>query len=176
MTQTGVGTGTIGSTAFTNAAFTITEQADTASRQSFIGVFWIDNISAAISIAGVGDFSFISATRCFVSVGADEVGFSRAGFNGLDLLEGPTNFAFVSWDMLGSIGPITGVGKLMQWTSSPGSPAPPVITTGGTLIFNNANGMNTTFQATVTSAPEPGSAALLGLGTLLLAARRRRRA
>ena len=157
MTHTGVGSGTFGSAAFANAAFTITGVGDTANRYSFFGGYSIENISATISIAGVGDFLLTSGTRTFVNNDLGIVGFSRAGSSSSDLFNGPTTPALNSWDMLSSIGPLTGPGQLLQWTSFP------VTTSGGTLIFENAN-LSATFQATL--VPEPASGMLVLGGAL----------
>ena len=54
VTQTGVGTGTIGTTPFTAADFTITSIADTDSRVQSGKAFGLPNESASILIDGVG--------------------------------------------------------------------------------------------------------------------------
>ena len=78
-THTGTGSGTIGATSFANAAFTITDTADTTARSSFSTGFFINDLSASISIAGVGNFNFTSGTRTFVNNSLSLVGFSRSG-------------------------------------------------------------------------------------------------
>ena len=160
-THTGTGTGTIGTVAFTNAAFTITDVGDTVNRGPIPNGsgFYIIDISASISISGVGDFSFTSPTRTFVNNATATVGFSQAGSvpgYGHDLFDGPSNAQFSSWDMLSSIGPINGATQLLQWDFSP-----TVMTNGGTLRFNSQNNVAGSFKATVMPVPEPSSAVLL---------------
>src|SRR2546428_1356243 len=78
--HTGTGSGTIGATSFTNAAFTITEFSDTSSRQSCGGgCFFIDDAVATIAISGVRTFTFLTRTRTFVNQAISLIRFSRAG-------------------------------------------------------------------------------------------------
>lgn len=142
-------TGTIGSTSFTNDSITISAVADTSAIQSDSQGFFVNNTSASVTIGGVGTFSFITGTRFFVNNTGQEVGFSRAGISGSDLIDGPINPAFSSWNMLTSIGPFTGGGGILQWELSP------VLTSGGTLVLVN-------------SAPvaEPSTFLLFGIGLL----------
>jgi hypothetical protein len=60
--------------------------------------------------------------------------------------------------MLTSIGPVSGTGTLIQWTSSP------VNTTGGVLVFTSGQSNPATFQATI--IPEPASMTLIAIGLL----------
>jgi hypothetical protein len=59
-------------------------------------------------------FSITSGTRFFVNNDDEFVGFSRAGSDGIDLIDGPGNSAFATWTMLTSIGPFTGPGSIEQ--------------------------------------------------------------
>lgn len=164
----GNGTGSLNGVAFGGVGFEITATGDTDQRQAFGSGYFINHISASISIPSVGDFVFITPTRTFVDTTTGQVGFSRAGSSGLDLYNGPTDDAFKAWDMLTSIGPINGngEGELLQWvTFPPDPPVPPVVTSGGVLIFGD-DFRNAQFQAQVrggTAVPEPGVLALLGL-------------
>jgi PEP-CTERM motif len=167
----GEGTGTLNGVPFGGVGFTITATGDTDQRRSLgdgnsDGVedgYFIDHLTASISIPGVGNLVFLTPTRTFVNNQLGVVGFSRAGADGSDLFDGPTDSVFDTWNMLNSIGPINGVreGIILQWDSS----APPVNTSGGVLAFTD-DIRNAQFQADVRGAaavPEPGSLALLGL-------------
>jgi len=166
-THTGVGSGTIGTTTFTDAAFTITDVGDTTNVEDLSGAFSLDDSSASIAIDGVGTFDFITGTRTFVAGGL--VGFSRATASGNDLFNGPSNAAFSTWDLTSSIGPIDGTAQLLQWSLSP------VDTSGGVLVFDDGI-TDTVFSATLgTAVPEPTGSIAVGIGVLALAVVTRRR-
>jgi hypothetical protein len=165
-THTGLGSGTIGTTTFTDAAFTITDIGDTANRTSFSGGYYINDTSASIAIAGIGTLGFVTLTHTFVNNTNQIVGFSWA--TGLDLFDGPESASFATWDMLSSIGPISGTGSLMQWTASP------VVTSGGVLVFSDGSSRSV---FTATTAPEPSTflpIGIIGMAAMLVRAGRRR--
>lgn len=157
--HTGTGSGTLGGTPFTNAAFVITDVGNTGDRQAFTHGWSIDDTAASISIAGLGTFHFVTPTRTFVNNASQAVGFSRGGPDGADLFNGPWVPEFATYDLLSSIGPITGSAGLLQWSLTP------VMTDGGVLAFNSNWGPSE-FQATVSGVPEPGAIVLLA--TVLL--------
>jgi len=163
-THSGNGSGSLDGSDFSNADFTITAQADTDNRDFGSALEWfIDHVSASITINGLGAYDFITGTRTFVANNANTVGFSRAGDGGLDLFNGPSDDMFETWEMLTSIGPVSGYGWLLQWTNSP------VETTGGVLVFANANSIpGSSFEADV--VPIPGAVWLLGSGLICLLA------
>ena len=76
----------------------------------------------------------------------------------LDLYNGLTDPGFATWDMLTSVGPVSGTAKLLQWV-------PTVLTDGGQLQFFDGIS-DATFQAVV--VPVPAAVWLLGsaLGVL----------
>ena len=127
------GSGTLNGVPFSARAFTIRATGDTTNRQSLFSqdVFFIDHTSVRIEIAGLGTFEILSPTRTFVNQTAALAGFSRASSSGVDLLNGPTDELFASWDMLSSIGPIAGDGYLLQWENLP------VNTSVGILTFDS---------------------------------------
>ena len=89
-------------------------------------------------------------------------GLSRVSVNQADLLWGTTDVQFATWDMLGPIGPISGPGRLLQWSMTP-----LIDTTGGVLIFDDGD-----YNVTFTATPEPTTLLLFGLGGLMLRRKR----
>lgn len=140
-TYTGVGSGTIGALSFTNQPFVIHATGDTTNRVGSSSTFFsIINITADISIGVLGDFTFLTPTEFFNNP-SSQLGFANA--SGLTLYGFQVNVAELqAWDMLSSIGPISGTAFLGQWTISP------INTSGGVLVFN-PGGNAATFQATV---------------------------
>lgn len=167
--HSGTGSGFIGATNFTSAAFTIIAVGDTNDRVSIKmdptddDGYSIEHLSASISIAGVGVFQFVTGTRTFVNNSQGVVGFSHYP-RGDDLFNGPIDSAFLTWDMLSPIGPISGGGNLLQWDF------PDVLTDGGVLRFFDDSNTNATF----TAIPEPASGLLAAAGLLGIAVVRRR--
>jgi hypothetical protein len=157
-TYSGMGSGTVGQTKFSDAAFTIHAIGNTADIVTFPGnIFALDLSKVTISIAGVDKFTIITPTEfdVFPTTGGGAVQFGRAGPGGTALIIGPGDPQFATWNMRTSIGPITGQGDILQW-----SLPPPVSTSGGTLIFVD-RGTQLTFKAVV---PEPSSVWFLGFG------------
>lgn len=170
--HSGIGSGTIDGKAFNYAAFTITATGDTDNRElSSSGVaFSLQHDSSTIEIAGEGIITIIQDTRTFVNFGTYQpalVGYSNAYPDGGDLFAGPRNSAFDSWDMLSSVGPVTGEGYIALSFEYY-----PIETDAGLLMFE-ARDTFATFQAIV--VPEPGTALLLLCGLLALTPTTQRR-
>jgi hypothetical protein len=161
-THAGSGSGTLNGVPFSTSNFVITSFASTSDK-ILVGsnLYSMDHQSSSIAIAGLGNFDILIGTRTFFDAGGvSRVGFSRAGSGGLDLLLGPQNVAFRSWNMTSPIGPLTGdTFGLEQWNRTP-----LVDTTGGILIFNDGGGP-ATFTATM--VPEPAALCLLAFGGCL---------
>ena len=162
------GSGFVGSTEFIRKDITITAVGDTTARVDLLGGFAIQHISASITIEDVGTFDFLVPTRTYVNNETEAAGFSRSadgGENGLDLVDSGQDPSLAAWDMLSSIGPVSGDGGFLQWA------AQDVLTSGGVLFFNNNSGLGGTFEAIV--IPAPASAGVLALAGIGFARRRR---
>ena len=160
-------TGTLDGVPFEVMEMLITATGDNDNRQSFGSGFFINHDTANISIPGLGSFGFLSGTRTFVNNRRHLVGFSRAGINGKDLMNGPRNGAFATWDMLSSIGPIIGSGRTLLWDLED------VLTTGGVLDIDSGD-LDITFRAV--KIPAPFTLALFGVAGMGAMGRRRRNA
>jgi hypothetical protein len=162
--HTGVGSGTLNGVPFADADFTITSTGDTNNRNAPFPAFTIEHSASSIAISEVGIFAFLTPTRTFVNSVITIADFSR-GPHSADLVYGPSDPAFAVWDMLRSIGPVTGTGTILQWELDP-----PMQTDGGELVFRDSLGASATFQAIV---PEPSNCVLAAIGVVVLIAARR---
>lgn len=137
---TGTGSGSLGGAPFTDAAFTITGQADTADLASCGGACReINHIVTSVTIAGVGTVTITSPLRTFLN---NTPGLSRQNPPGGDLYSLYVG-DFAGWDLVSDWGPLNTTGSLLQWSP----PQPDVNTSGGVLVFTNNGAVPGTFQA-----------------------------
>jgi hypothetical protein len=162
-----IGSGYLGGTPFTNSPVTITGFGDTSNRFPIpwgTGLYIIHD-SATVSVGSIGEFAITMPTRTFVNNGNSIVGFGNGYEYGTDILNGPVNTSFATWDLGSSLGPFTGPGvnNIFQVL--------PISTSGGVLNFSS---LPTTITFTAIVVPEPGSICLY-IGTMALLAFRRQR-
>ena len=177
LSYSGSSAGSLDGTAFALSDFTITAIADTddvvTTTLPTATLYAVAHQSARISIAGLGVFDFLGATRSFFRDNIsqpDLVGFARGAPDNTDLftLGGLTTLS--GWDLSSDLAPTTSYGALQQWGF-----APAVVTTGGILVFPSVLLNSTSVSAQVTSVPLPATLPLMGLGLgLCLAVPRRR--
>lgn len=156
---TGTGSGSIGGTPFTDAAFTITGMADTDDLASCGGGCQeINHTATNVTIDGIGTFTITSPLRTFLN---GTPGLSRQDPPGGDLysLYGGD---FAGWDLVSNWGPLNTTGSILQWAS------PQVNTSGGVLVFTDNGTTPGTFQAVLGQAAE-AIPTLSQWGTVLLA-------
>lgn len=159
-TESAVGSGSLGGTAFTNALVTLTGTADTNNvTNPSTDLFTNPLSSATVTVAGVGTATFTDAFQITLRRNAQVAGFGDLTTNAFVL--GNTNAAFATYDLRSPIGPLTG--------PSVGLPGSVSGTTSGSLVINSAPGQ-ATFTASPNAVPEPSSltlcvvAGLAGLG------------
>lgn len=161
------GSGSIGATSFTNAAFTVTGIGDTANRIEGALSYGLYHDTTTINITGVGQFNITTPISSFTPKTGTFAGFGRDGPGNLFHF---TNGAVTGYDMLTSLGPLSGSGQLLGWAATP-----LVTTSGGDLVFNNASSLAATYQVIVDNSgiPEPSTWALAAMG-IVVALRMRR--
>lgn len=157
----GAGAGSLDGNAF-DAAFTIVATSDTDLYYGSRSGGTLPHLTTTISIAGVGVFDILVPIRTFLNRSEGVIGMAIAEGRIGDLFDGPREFAFRSWDMVSSLGPVSGVGRLLQW-DYPGV-VDPVFTSAGRLIFADQES-DWRFTAIV-DTPASQWLLVLGLGAL----------
>jgi hypothetical protein len=158
-TDQGTGSGSLGSTPFTDALVTVSFTGDTTNVISEAG-FGFRNLigTATVTVAGVGTATFTDSMEAFVNQPSLFAGIGDTTL-GTSVLATDTSPLFATYDLKGPIGPISGTAFFNVDVSFP--------TTLGGFVLNSIPG-DTSFTATV---PEPaslilaGTAALMGLGS-----------
>ena len=159
-TYTGNASGSLNGVAFSASDFSIYATADTADRQTGTGSYLVVHSTASITIANLGTFDILTATSTAVNNASSLVVFGNHATDRA-LLIGTDN-AYTNWDLLSSLGPISGDLRALQWADNA------LDTTGGQLQLDNATFAGT-FEAAV---PAPATFTLVGAS--VLAFRRRR--
>ena len=153
-TMTGVASGRLGLTRYTNADYTITSLADTIHITTSGSVLSVLDTSATISIAGVG-----TATVTVPFYTYDNQGDSLAGFYYSLAIAGPglMNAAFATYGLASPIGPVGGSSTTrgVGFNTSAG-------------LFDPSTLTLSTFQASTAVPDAAPTLCLLGLGLLAL--------
>ena len=171
LTYSGNATGILGATAFTNAAFTVTSFADTASVTIMGGpTYEIAATSSTIAIAGLGTAGFSDSTFWSDPQGSGDIIFNDAVTNQallgfVELFAGLETYQFTT-----SIGPVSSgfafVPNLFPTFQN-------IPTSLGLLTINSTS--NELFSASVLATPEPAlGLSVAGLFAALLLRRLRR--
>lgn len=157
------GSGTLNGVPFTDEAITFTQVTDT----SLIGANCFGEPGTYCSPVSTSNTVTIgSATYTLTDSTVFEVGNDVGGIvdriSGADSLD-EDDPAFLTYNMQSSLGPIVD-------SINAASPGPPEPTSGGSLAL--AYNSSAFFTATASSAPEPGTFALILAGSILLVRRK----
>ncbi len=158
----GTGTGTLGGTPFTDAAFTITGTADTTNIAAWAatpGGLQNPHLSTLINIEGLGESSITTPVHSWVGSGTIGGIGKNLGPNWITFNEP----AIAGYDLANAIGPIQedNPSNFLQFSN--------VATTGGTLAFTSMG----TVTLTAIPVPEPVSVTFVATGLLLVAGQKR---
>jgi hypothetical protein len=156
VTETAIGSGSLGGTNFTNQLITMTSTYDTSAvAMTSTGFFRVANTSASVTVAGIGTGSFSGSTTTF-----DNQTFSPPAAGIADVATNASildtfNNAFASYDLKSAIGPITGPAFINSGQS--------FATSAGAFIITSVPGNVTYTAAPPTTVPEPSTFAQAGI-------------
>ena len=168
--ETGVGSGSLDGTAFTDVPFTLVATADTNNVTGGPPIFSVPNDALTVAVSGI-TATFTIPTITVSNQGVPDAGFGAPLQNLAVLFVGSSVFS--SYDLRSSIGPISGTPLF--------NPGAAFATTDGSFVLTAVSSV--TFQATVGGTPipelDPGalaSALALASGGLAVLTGRRRAA
>jgi MYXO-CTERM domain-containing protein len=171
-TFVGTATGTLGTTPFTAASYTVTSSADTSDVLFTADNYWVTAISSSIDIAGLPSLTFTDPMFWADPQGAGDIVFG-------DLSTDPSLFPGIlgitvlfqgleTYNLQSSFGPVY---SPIDFPSSIFDSFQDIPTNEGLLSLVASD---ETFQATEATTPEPGSMLLAAIGLAGLPAVRRR--
>lgn len=161
----GTTSGSLDGVDFEDESFTITALADTDNIDASDGPIVVHD-AVTIELLGMV-LDVFTRTTTWVNTGGGLVGFGNDERE-FDLLIGPFDPIFETWDLASPVGPITGRGFISEGGDR-------IATSGGQLDVVDDFDTQITFTAvTAAEVPEPGTLILIG-GALLLSVRRFRR-
>lgn len=165
-TYSGLASGNLAGTGFTDASFVITAQADTSTVLPWANATWQNtHASATVSLTGFGTVSFSLPTHTWIQANCC-MGFGEDLGANLVTLDGTNGLTNVGYALATNIGPIVAAASTQGQFNA-------IATSGGALTFSQI-GFDVIFQASV--VPEASASALmaLGLAGIMLATRRRK--
>ena len=166
-TFSAIGSGSLGSDSFSDQTFTITSTADTADITESTGpgvvvIYVVPDTATTVTVDGLGTATFTIPTENVAnSIGAVAIEApGQTTDNSYANVLDQGNFELSDYNLSTSIGPISGNAGINDGLD--------FSTTAGDFDLTSVT--TDTFQAQV--VPEPGSCALLTLGTVVLCSRR----